>query len=299
LRGLPRSTVVLHDLKASYDWLNGNLNSISTSDRLRDERIFLNVDDPDSDEWTWLAASDMALETHDLSAVRAVRRFLLPYHCLLKAAGVLEAVYPTLNAEVEDEASEGGEASVQLQMIRARFASMREAGHFTDVQLVSSGTDGATANSEEREVEGENEVEGLGDPQLRGHRDWLSAVNNYFNDMFGSGFVEGQVTSSGEPVRVRLPYSPFTLKVVLGEFHNGFLGGIGANRKVDFLYMGTALTGEAAVDLSQFLEVLLAANLFRIQGLFSIAQREIVQRRLVDPDNLQEGKPKSPGLDLI
>ena len=203
-------------MKRSYEWLEDNLTEVEQAGDLQDERIYLNVDDPVRDEWNWLPASGMALDTQDLAVVSSVRGFLQNYRKLLKATGVLEASYPELQTGVDDSHLDD-----QLSLIRVQFASMRDSGHFTDVTLLSNGKNGTVSMGEHSDMEVDAiEDADVGDPNsLHGHRVWLSAVNTYFKDMFspGSGFVESQATASGTLVRIPLPYSRYTLKVVLGE----------------------------------------------------------------------------------
>ncbi len=74
-----RRPALLSDLKATYKWLDGRSHDISTD--ILEEKIFLNVDNPDSDEWVWYSASGL----RDFGAVEA---FLQNYDRLLKATGI-------------------------------------------------------------------------------------------------------------------------------------------------------------------------------------------------------------------
>ncbi|KAF8344477.1 hypothetical protein F5887DRAFT_1075526 [Amanita rubescens] len=72
-------SALLSDLKATYKWLDDRSYDISTV--ITEEKIFLNVDNPDSDEWVWHSASQL----RDFGAAEA---FLRNYDHLLKATGV-------------------------------------------------------------------------------------------------------------------------------------------------------------------------------------------------------------------
>lgn len=57
----------------------------------------------------------------------------------------------------------------------------------------------------------------------------------------------------------------------------------------DYFYTGEAFaTGEKLV-LSNLLEILRLASYLGVDGLFDLVQREIAERKLVDPNKLKEG----------
>lgn len=195
---MPQRTGFLPDLTATYQWLNDDANIGKVAGivaDMEDEPIFLNVDDPFTDEWVWCAANQLALESHDLSAVRAVRDYLKPFRRLLKAAGVLEAFYPA--AEEVDKRTKDSQELAFLKQIRTVFNEQRMDGRFTDVVFTP----------------GSGQV----DDTLRGHRDFLAGCSEIFKAMFGGNFKEAQEATPSNPLVVNLPHSASAIKTVLGE----------------------------------------------------------------------------------
>ncbi|KIL60390.1 hypothetical protein M378DRAFT_180440 [Amanita muscaria Koide BX008] len=52
------------------------------------EILFLNVDDPESNDWTWHSASNLVIDLLDIGDMHGVKGFLRNYNELLKGAGV-------------------------------------------------------------------------------------------------------------------------------------------------------------------------------------------------------------------
>ncbi|KAM6499320.1 hypothetical protein JOM56_004828 [Amanita muscaria] len=52
------------------------------------EILFLNVDDPESNDWTWHSASNLVIDLLDIGDMHGVKGFLRNYNGLLKGAGV-------------------------------------------------------------------------------------------------------------------------------------------------------------------------------------------------------------------
>ncbi|KAF6756618.1 hypothetical protein DFP72DRAFT_893244 [Ephemerocybe angulata] len=303
---LPRSPIILHDLKETYKWLNTpeNLKLIkSTLAQLGDVPIFLNVDDPDRDEWTWCAANQLALETHDLSTVRAVRQFLTPYRRLLKAAGVLEAFYPDI--ERADDGTLASQENTFLHEMRRVFNEQRVAGQLTDVVFLPredgtalgtlDGNDSADESSGDSDYDDASEDPTLSDDEedtvspsspevasydLRGHRSFLSACSPFFRSMFTGSFREGQRDATSQhPQTVGLPQSGFAIEAAL-----------------DYCYTGKAFTGGGTIELDDLMETLALANYLELIGLFNLAQDQVAIRKLVDPQTLHSVRTRAEEL---
>ncbi len=83
-----RCPALLSDLKATYKWMNENVDEIADIKHENRRTIFLNVDDPDSDPWVWHSALILINNPRDIGDLRNVKGFLRNYVNLLKAAGV-------------------------------------------------------------------------------------------------------------------------------------------------------------------------------------------------------------------
>jgi hypothetical protein len=89
---------VLHYLKATYRWLSTNSPSVGpATEPLRNEQLFLNVDDPTARTWQWASAEEMASENHDVENIQRVRKFLLTFRPLLEVSGVIDVKYPDMD----------------------------------------------------------------------------------------------------------------------------------------------------------------------------------------------------------
>ena len=207
---------VLQDLTLTYQWLNeeGNLEKVaSLIADMRDEPIFLNVNDPSTEHWTWLPANQLALESHDLSAVRAVREYLTPFRRLLKAGGVLEAFYPPAQ-EVDQNTRESEEQSL-LKQIRRVFNEQRLAGQLTDVAFVPD-SEIKPEPEEDHVPDNFTSPTNMDGSVARGHRAFLAGCSPTFQAMFTGEFREGQEATPSHPQVVRLPYSSLAIKAALG-----------------------------------------------------------------------------------
>ncbi|KAH6902615.1 hypothetical protein BKA70DRAFT_1434939 [Coprinopsis sp. MPI-PUGE-AT-0042] len=183
---------VLRHLKDTYTWLNQNTSGL----RNLHGNIFLNVDDPAIDEWSFTSGDQMAFENHDVKNIQYVRSFLLPYRALLEVAGVIKVKYPEVDTS---PAPENTDERV-LQMMRTGFARQRENLVFTDVVF--------TAEEDKDEDDA---------PKFFAHRSFLSVFGSYFDDMFTGGFAEGGEASAQNPLKQVLPHSRFAIRTCLGN----------------------------------------------------------------------------------
>ncbi|RXW22308.1 hypothetical protein EST38_g3561 [Candolleomyces aberdarensis] len=313
----PHGPAILPDLKATYEWLNQKITSApqSLGPSLRDDAIFLNVNDPETDEWSWSSASQMAFEVEGLKKIRPVRNFLKNYRGFLTAAGVLEAHYPVA---VEDGEHVGAEHDQRvLQSLRASLNEQRLHGKFSDILLIPR-KEGLGRTREQ--------LHRLDHPSLRGHRNYLAGCAPWFKSVFlgdslegvertadgiicpadydsaasDSGedgtLVEGSVeggedtTPEGSPSIAQA--IPNTMEFVLLPGSRNAIKAV-----LDYFYTGQPFAREDEATLEDLLQTLELASYLDISSLFVIAQSEMIQRRLVNPETLQKVRRRSRHLD--
>lgn len=189
-------------------WLNENAAGFEDIlYELRDEDVFLNVDDPSTEEWIWTNANQLVFETQDIDAVsiRYVRNFLLPYDKLLRAAGVVQVFHPQYPVSITGESE-----SATLQSIRTGFNDLRKKGLWTDVVFVTKDDD--------------NDDDDTIVPPLVAHRSFLTVFSDYFSDSFCGEFREANDASSSNPIKFPVKktedhyYSAHCVQLLLGAF---------------------------------------------------------------------------------
>ena len=90
--------------------VNENVDEIADIKHENRKRIFLNVDDPDSDSWVWHSASTLINDLQDIGDLHSVKVFLRNYVNLLKVAGVRtihKATADTVTAGDDDFSDDG------------------------------------------------------------------------------------------------------------------------------------------------------------------------------------------------
>ncbi|KAF7322367.1 hypothetical protein HMN09_00014600 [Mycena chlorophos] len=151
---------LLHQLRATYKYLNSSRKSeveLHLSAR-KNERLFLNVDNPDEDDWAgqWKSAAEMQFDIpYDYGTLVGVRRFLQEYRPLLLAAGVGQHH----RAQYAPSAAAAASSSDAL---RHAFNAMRLAGELTDLKF----------EPVRQETEDDSEDSSL----LRAHRSFVAAA---------------------------------------------------------------------------------------------------------------------------
>ena len=180
----PRDAGLLSDLKATYQYLQEHH---SEAEKLllrdRNEALFLNVDDPETESWEFLPASQIMFNVSDEDERREVRAFLRPFRDLLLASGANEIKIP-LASSVSLSSPE-----VHLSRFRGSFEKQRRSRTLTDVVFRVAG---ATA------------TEGDGDHWA--HRALLAAASEHFYHQFCAplGFAENRAASVEDPIVVEL-----------------------------------------------------------------------------------------------
>jgi sacsin len=201
--------IIIHDMIETLKWLNENvgIDSWNTLYELRDDDIFLNVDNPSTEPWIWTNANQLAFEGEDSDGIRCVRTFLLPYEKLLRAAGVVQVFHPQCPVSNINESE-----SATLRSIRTGFNDLRRKGLWTDVVFVTRGDDDDTTV-----------------PSLVAHRSFLTVFSDYFSDSFCGDFKEANDASSSNPIKFPVTrddgeYYPATcVELLLGAFHLYFV----------------------------------------------------------------------------
>ena len=178
---------LLSDLKATYKWLNEHIDDIS-ADIVKESsnRIFLNVDNPDSDEWKWDSAICLVIkDLQDVGQLREVKHFLHKYDDLLKAAGAgtIEKVTAKHVAVVDKTA-----------LYQRQFCELRRQGFEVSVTF-----------------EAKDDEYGISPA----HKAWLIMNSEHFLQLF---ITAGLGEAHRQDVNVKVPdYSSLCVKEVIGE----------------------------------------------------------------------------------
>lgn len=179
---------MLSDLKATYKWLNENVDEISSDIKnANSKEIFLNVDNPNSDQWVWHSASTLVKDLHDVGDLHDVKGFLRKYDSLLEAAGV-RTIHKTTAKPVA--------ATDRTSLHRSRFCELRERGFEVNVTF--------------KTVDEEHQI-------LPAHKAWLIMNSDHFWVRFvTSGHKESE---PGKGVEIKVPdqHSSLCAKEIIGE----------------------------------------------------------------------------------
>ncbi|KAF8629294.1 hypothetical protein AX15_003527 [Amanita polypyramis BW_CC] len=186
-----RPPALLEDLKATYKWLNDHASEIHVHiSQRRSKSLFLNVDNPDSDEWEWHSASSLVMDLQDVGRLRGVKEFLRSYNDLLKAAGIRKIHNPVAKpVPIHDK----------TESIQRGFNEMRRQG--CDVNVVFN------------PKEDENKI-------LPAHRVWLIINSKYFQTSLldAEDFMEARKLKSEGRVVINVDnYSSLCVKEVVGK----------------------------------------------------------------------------------
>ncbi|KAJ7578054.1 hypothetical protein C8J56DRAFT_1031317 [Mycena floridula] len=185
-----RNMSLLEDLEATYGWLADKAPAIIAQHLDTSEAVFLNVDDPKTDEWEWSGISNLWFNIRYADQGRIpARSFLERYKPLLKALGAHEMK----NAKLSHLEGDGGfeEGDVWLK----RYDSMRHAKKLTDFKFQLS---------DEHKIDADED-------KLWGHRSFLAASIPHLNLSLTEGWAESDTAS--------YPFdgSYFEAKAILGQ----------------------------------------------------------------------------------
>ena len=184
---------LLSDIKDTYQWLLDHKGDEEFADKLlqyQGDRLFLNVDDPEKEEWVWRSADELCFNIDDLpdSNCWNVRKFLEPFEALLRLAEVEAVEAPSIPALPPKS------LEIQFIAIREAFNEMRIKGQLTDVKFVAE-------NGEESFA----------------HRTFLAATTEHFQSSFCGPFRDSGPATAAEPVIQSLEYSRQAIERTLGE----------------------------------------------------------------------------------
>ncbi|KAM6499224.1 hypothetical protein JOM56_004732 [Amanita muscaria] len=244
---------LLSDLKATYRWLNDHADDIAALIKpRRNDKLFLNVDDPESDKWIWDSASKLVIGLQDVGEIREVKGSLRNYSELLDAAGV---------RKVQKGPAKPIPAREYTSLdLRGQFNNMRKTEFDTNAVFVAQDCHNRNYSELLNAADVGRVQKGPAEPiparedtllALRGqfnnmrktefdtnvvfvakdyhnrilpaHRNWLAANNNHFRTVFlGSGMRELQALESTESV-ITVERSSMCVKGVVDWFYVGKL----------------------------------------------------------------------------
>jgi hypothetical protein len=185
----PSNGHLLRDIKETYRWLENHKDDSELKNALvqsQADPLFLNVDDPETMEWTWHSADQLYIGLIDSpqSDCWGVRQFLAPFQGLLRLARVAEVKLPTA-PDMHTSSAE-----IELSRMRSTYDSMRREHILTDMVFIAD-------NGEE----------------FPAHRIVLAGAAEYFRTMFSGAWGE---SNTAHPVPV--PGCPADgLRQVLGK----------------------------------------------------------------------------------
>ncbi|KAK7036692.1 hypothetical protein VNI00_011357 [Paramarasmius palmivorus] len=245
---------VLDDLKATYLWLEEHHNEAQELSTHRDERLFLNIDDPDDlGSWSgkWIAADDLFFNIQDTGRSRGVRTFLKKFPNLLRVAGVAEVhdpVVPTANVS---------SVETLFNKQQALFERMRQEGQFLDVKFVEKDTN----------------------KEAWAHRVVLSTASDYFWSCFcASGLQECRTASKDDPVIVTMEeHTIESVNMVLDYIYTRSVPTVARSEQmdVDENFEGT--------ELGRLLDAVRLAGYWQIEDLFEILQAAMIREKMITP----------------
>jgi hypothetical protein len=186
----PNHLAILPDIMATYKFLDERADDSSQLSLLRDEPLFLNVNQTGED-WEWEAAVNLSFDVRDVGDFKSVRRFLYKFKNLLVAVGAQEVNHPRIAGVVDTDHNSGQDRT------QRKFNDMRRRKTLVDVEFIPQDHDA--------------------DKPLLGHRSFLAAASDHLMDMFCSGFMESREASADNPVKVHMEYSRDSVSLILGK----------------------------------------------------------------------------------
>ncbi|KAF7361321.1 BTB domain-containing protein [Mycena sanguinolenta] len=178
---------LLSDLEATYAWLEEHQHELEDSMiEFHDEPLFLNVDDPKTDPWSFNSADELFFNIRDGGDLKSVKKFLLPFKDLLTVSGVEDIV----NAPVPGV--ELSSVETQLSVLRKGFQAMRLEGKLIDVVFISDD-----------------------ETRYPAHRAYLAPMSEYLQDLFTGSFTEAGPGTADEPIEIEVDYPGPCVEAIL------------------------------------------------------------------------------------
>ena len=184
------------DLHASYTWLLNQLPAQATYLKSLihpTERLFLNVDDPNTDTWVWHGTSCLIFNLlYPEKGHEPVRQYLQEFKPLLLALGAHEV--KGAKRIIDHEAT----SALNVEQLREAFNAMRKARRLTDIKIIPLA-------SERQDFDTDS---------LSAHASFLAASSPHFHDALGGTWREkGEYPFNG---------TFFQARAVLGKERAGF-----------------------------------------------------------------------------
>ncbi|KAF8340990.1 hypothetical protein F5887DRAFT_426970 [Amanita rubescens] len=238
-----RQSALLSDLKATYKWLNENVDELFIDIRNANRKsIFLNVDNPDSDQWVWHSALTLIQDlSQDVGGLHGVKGFLRRYNKLLTAAGA---------RSIQKVTAETVATMDETLLCRSRFRDMREHGFEVNVTF--------------KAMDDEHQIP-------HAHKSWLSINSEYLWRTFvAPGFRE---VDPGQCAQVNASdYSSLCVKETINWIYVGELP--------EFIASPSNNQKEFKAKLDLALDMLSLAHRWEITKLHQRLQEFIVNKFL-------------------
>jgi len=266
--------ILLNDLKEVYQYFIANLELLRQNEELaqttlfalRDERLFLNIDE-EGDQLNWVQGSSLAFDCNVREGpIQDVRKFLRPFETILIASGALKVKHPSYNP---DHANIQRSESVKLQNIWSSFDQLRKEKAFTDVEFITCATDVLNPNP------------------MFAHRVFLAASSEYFKEYFRGDFIESGKRCPDGLHTLKVEYSPQCVQSFLGGYRYFLFDSSFLTFTPDYIYTGNK--GEN-FTLELLLEILHLSDYYHVKDLFDEVQGEIMRRKLLSPETLDKGE---------
>jgi len=189
--------ILLHDVKRVYKHFCDHLKDLKANEgsilsKLRDEPLFLNIDD-DEESLNWVKGSSLAIGCNIREgSIQGVRASLCNFEEILEAAGALLVRHPSYVREHDRRHFESG--------ISSTFDQLRKENTLTDVVFRVEPT-----------------VDVPYPEPLFAHRTFLAVSSEVFRKYLCSDPQESQNVSTGSPLSIELNYSWKCVHSFLGE----------------------------------------------------------------------------------
>lgn len=255
---------LLRDLEATYMWLDAHQDEAADYIiQFHDLKLFLNVGDPKTEEWSWQCADELFFDVSRAEGstvqLRTIGEFLRPYSDLLAIAGVEDIMYPTVPMTT---------GITPLHKLYSGFNKLRKKRRLTDVVFVCDG----------------------GKTRLLAHRFLLAATSSFLDDLFFEELKDEAAVAVEKSVEVAMDHSGVSVEAVLGVLSLDSHVGKQLTWLLDYLYTGKTSQDTAhRLGLSDALDALDLSNYWGLSEEFSNhMQASIIRGNLLTPATYEE-----------